>query len=253
VQRQQFSSQPLQHLPVIPYMPDRIVGIWLSVYHWIRTLVLLVRVQEMALNPVPTALPDTTLVARARAGSKQAFSELVGRHSAQVYGVSYKMLRNREDAEDNLQNVFIKAYRKIDQFEGKSHFSTWLVRIAINEAMMMLRKRAPEKAALQVDIDPSKPEPETNISFRDTHADPEREYIAKELASKALMGLNTNLRNTFVLHKGEGWTHPELAISMGIDKDTVKSRIFRARVRLRHRLQGLTRSKSIPVHADQAA
>lgn len=197
--------------------------------------------------PTPSSSSDSTLIARARAGSKQAFGELVGRHSAQVYGVSYRMLRNREDAEDNLQNVFIKAYRKIDQFEGKSHFSTWLVRIAINEAMMMLRKRAPEKAALQVDADPFKIEPETNVSFRDHHADPERQYIAKELTSKALQGLNTNLRNTFVLHKAEGWTHPELADSLGIDKDTVKSRIFRARVRLRQRLHNLTRSKPMAV------
>jgi RNA polymerase sigma-70 factor, ECF subfamily len=195
------------------------------------------------LNPTPSASSDSSLIAKARAGSKQAFGELVGRHSAQVYGVSYRMLRNREDAEDNLQNVFIKAYRKIDQFEGKSHFSTWLVRIAINEAMMMLRKRAPEKAALQVDVYPFKTEPETNVSFRDRHADPERQYIAKELTSKALQGLNSNLRDTFVLHKAEGWTHPELADSLGIDKDTVKSRIFRARVRLRQRLHCLTRSK----------
>lgn len=197
------------------------------------------------MHSTPIPLPDTVLIAKARSGSKQAFGELVGRHSAQIYGVSYRMLRNREDAEDNLQNVFIKAYRKIDQFEGKSHFSTWLVRIAINEAMMMLRKRAPEKAALQVDIDPLKAEPETNPRFRDTHADPERQYIAKELTLKALKSLNSNLRNTFVLHKAEGWTHPELADSLGIDKDTVKSRIFRARVRLRQRLHSLTRSKPI--------
>jgi RNA polymerase sigma-70 factor, ECF subfamily len=195
------------------------------------------------LNPIPTVLPDTALIARARAGSKQAFSELVGRHSAQIYGVSYRMLRNREDAEDNLQNVFIKAYRKIDQFEGKSHFSTWLVRIAINEAMMMLRKRAPEKAALQPDVDTTNATADTVGSFPDTHADPERQYIAKELTSKALESLNSNLRNTFVLHKAEGWTHPELADTLGIDKDTVKSRIFRARARLRQRLQNLTRPK----------
>jgi RNA polymerase sigma-70 factor, ECF subfamily len=195
------------------------------------------------LSSIPTVLPDTTLIARARAGSKQAFGELVGRHSAQVYGVSYRMLRNREDAEDNLQNVFIKAYRKIDQFEGKSHFSTWLVRIAINEAMMMLRKRAPERAVLQPDVDASKVEPDAVSGFQDTHADPERQYIAKELTAKALQSLNSNLRNTFVLHKAEGWTHPELADSLGIDKDTVKSRIFRARARLRQRLHSLTRTK----------
>lgn len=193
----------------------------------------------------PTLLPDATLIARARAGSHQAFGELVGRHSTRVYGVSYKMLRNHEDAEDNLQNVLFKAYKKIHQFEGKSLFSTWLTRIAINEAMMMLRKRGPEKAATFVNADPSKGQPEICTGIRDSHADPEREYIARELTSKALSALNPNLRNTFILHKTEGWTHPELAKSLGIDADTVKSRIFRARVRLRQQLQSLTNAESM--------
>ena len=188
----------------------------------------------------PTSLPEATLIANARAGNQQAFGELVGRHSTRVYGVSYKMLRNREDAEDNLQNVLFKAYKKILQFEGKSQFSTWLTRIAINEAMMMLRKRGPEKAAAFVDVDPSKSQPEICTGIRDSRADPEREYIARELAAKVFNGLNPNLRNTFILHKAEGWTHPELAKTLGIDAHTVKSRIFRARVRLRQQLRSLT-------------
>ena len=194
----------------------------------------------MSSQPLP---PDATLIAKVRAGSHQAFGELAVRHSAQVYGVSYKMLRNREDAEDNLQNVLFKAYRKIHQFEGKSQFSSWLIRIAINEAMMLLRKRRPERATASANMDPSKGQPDTIIGIRDSHADPEREYIARELTTKAFNGLNPNLRDSFILHKAEGWTHPELARTLGVDTGTVKSRIFRTRVRLRQLLQSLTNTE----------
>jgi len=188
---------------------------------------------------------DATLVARAREGNQNAFGELVRRHSARIYGVSFKMLRNREDAEDNLQNVLFKAHRKIHQFEGKSHFSTWLTRIAINEAMMMLRKRAPEKAAPHLSVDLMKSEPETEIQIPDLHADPERACIARDLTNKAFSELNPNLRKTFLLHKAEGWTHPELAKTLGTDTSAVKSRIFRARARLHQRLVLLTQPKSM--------
>src|SRR5579864_4428907 len=90
-------------------------------------------------------LPERTLVAKAQAGNEEAFTELVRRHSGQVYGLSLNMLRNREDAEDNLQNVLVKAFHHIDRFEGNSQFSTWLVRITINEALMKLRKRNSER------------------------------------------------------------------------------------------------------------
>src|SRR5580704_2719368 len=97
------------------------------------------------------AASEKELVAKARAGSRTAFGELARRHSHRVYGMSFRILKNREDAEDNLQNVFCKAFGKVQQFEGNSQFSTWLVRIAINEALMMLRKRRPEEAAASID------------------------------------------------------------------------------------------------------
>src|SRR5271169_7226137 len=100
-----------------------------------------------------TVHSEKALIARAREGSRTAFGELVRRHSHRVYGMSFRILKNREDAEDNLQNVFCKAYGKIRQFEGNSQFSTWLVRIAINEALMMLRKRKPEEAVTTLEED----------------------------------------------------------------------------------------------------
>lgn len=191
------------------------------------------------------SVSDVTLVAQAQRGDQSAFGELASRHSARIYGVSFKMLRNREDAEDNLQNALFKAHRKINQFEGKSRFSTWLTRIAINEAMMMLRKRAAELAVPHISVDLMKCEPEVEIPISDSKADPERACIARELATKAFRQLKPSLSTTFILHKAEGWTHPELARTMGADTSAIKSRIFRARARLRQELALLTQAPSM--------
>src|SRR5580704_16253956 len=87
------------------------------------------------------AIAEDPLIAKARAGSSEAFSELVWKHSRHIYGVSLRILKNHSDAEDNLQDVFCKVYKNIKRFEGRSRFSTWLVRIAINEALMKIRKQ----------------------------------------------------------------------------------------------------------------
>jgi RNA polymerase sigma-70 factor (ECF subfamily) len=163
--------------------------------------------------------------------------------------MSFKILKNREDAEDNLQNAFCKAYGKIRQFEGNSQFSTWLVRIAINEALMMLRKRQSGEVAESADGDPSTDNQWSQADSRDLRADPERQYLTKELATKAFDVLSPELRHTFILQKGEGWTSQEVAVALNIPADTVKSRIFRARVRLRQRLLALSKTASISVQA----
>jgi RNA polymerase sigma-70 factor (ECF subfamily) len=194
---------------------------------------------------------EQTLIANAREGSRTAFGELVRRHSHRVYGMSFKILKNREDAEDNLQNVFCKAYGKIRQFEGNSQFSTWLVRIAINEALMILRKRRPEDAAAftSADDDGTFDGNETRAELRDLRADPERQYLTKELATKALDALHPTLKYTFILQKGEGWTSRELAKAMEITPELVKSRIFRARVKLRQRLLALAKTESMALQS----
>src|SRR5271155_2928452 len=142
---------------------------------------------------------EEKLIASARAGSRTAFGELVRRHSSRVYGMSFKILKNREDAEDNLQNVFCKAYGKIRQFEGNSRFSTWLMRIAINEALMLLRKRRPGDVSSDGDGDGAVDDRETNAELRDLQADPERQYLTKELTERALDALQPTLKYTFIL------------------------------------------------------
>ncbi|HXM93065.1 MAG TPA: sigma-70 family RNA polymerase sigma factor [Candidatus Dormibacteraeota bacterium] len=181
-------------------------------------------------------LSEDILVAEARAGNQDAFTELVRRHSGKIFGVSLRMLKNREDAEDNLQNVLFKAYHNLGRFEGQSQFSTWLFRITINEALMKLRRHQSERQATYSDVQSNGlygnyPE------IEDKRQNHEREYINRELADIALRGLNPSLKNTFVLQKAEGWTNRELAGALGITVETVKSRIFRARTRSRRRLE----------------
>jgi RNA polymerase sigma-70 factor (ECF subfamily) len=159
--------------------------------------------------------------------------------------MSLKMLRNREDAEDNLQNAFCKAYGKIQQFEGNSQFSTWLLRIAINEALMTLRKRGAGEVALGAEQDRAADDPQRKVELRDVHPDPERQYLVKELASKALDVLPHPLKHTFILQKKEGWTNRELAETLDITPASVKSRIFRARARLRQRILDLSKTEPI--------
>lgn len=193
----------------------------------------------------PSNLPERVLVAKAQSGNEDAFTELVRRHSGQVYGLSLNMLRNREDAEDNLQNVLVKAFHHIDRFEGNSQFSTWLVRITINEALMKLRKRNSERISDYQAGNGPDDEPRTFPEIEDTRQDPERQYMSKELASKAFRGLNPSLQDTFILQKAEGWTNRELAQALGITVSTVKSRVFRARVRLRQQLLALTEPQPV--------
>ena len=188
----------------------------------------------------PSNLSERVLVTKAQSGNEEAFTELVRRHSGQVYGLSLNMLRNREDAEDNLQNVLVKAFHNIERFEGNSQFSTWLVRITINEALMKLRKRNAERISDYQAVSNNDDEPRAFPEIEDTRQDLERQYMSKELARKAFHGLNPSLQDTFILQKAEGWTNRELAQALGITVSTVKSRIFRARVRLRQQLRALT-------------
>jgi len=173
--------------------------------------------------------------------------ELYNRYSPKMLAVCYRFAHNREDAEDNLQNVLVKAFHHIDRFEGNSQFSTWLVRITINEALMKLRKRNSERISDYQAMGPNDDEPRAFPEIEDTRQDLERQYMSKELAHKAFYGLNPSLQDTFILQKAEGWTNRELAQALGITVSTVKSRIFRARVRLRQQLRTLSDTSQQPI------
>jgi RNA polymerase sigma-70 factor (ECF subfamily) len=191
---------------------------------------------------------EKELLEQACAGNAEAFSELIQPHWLAIYGISVRILKNHEDAEDNVQSALSKAYRKIRQFHGDSKVSTWLHRIAVNEALMELRRR---RAAHLLSIsETSANASELAVSeIEDPRPSPERRCIASDLASKALVEFDPALKNIFVLNKTEGWTHSELAKTFGTTDQTIKSRIFRARMQLRQRMRTLSEKPAASCHA----
>jgi RNA polymerase sigma-70 factor (ECF subfamily) len=172
---------------------------------------------------------------RTQAGNPEAFAELVRMHSPLIFQMSLKMLKNHADAEDNLQTVLCKAYAGIDRFEGRSRISTWLVSIAIHEALMRIRENRPDPLALA--LQKSESTESMLVEVGDAQPDPESRYMTKELVTKAFAGLPPSLVDLFIRNKSEGWTHRELARDVGITIASVKSRIFRVRERMQKQLR----------------
>jgi len=189
-------------------------------------------------SKMPIAAEDL-LLERAKAGNSEAFCELVRLNSSSVYGISLKILKNREDAEDNLQNVFCKAYRKISDFHGESRVSTWLFRIAINEALMQLRRRSDREVRFS-DVPDTDDKVPSIQDAEDLHSNPENRCIHSDLTEKAFRACSPTMANIFVLNKAEGWTIREIAKLFGTNPQTVKSRVFRTRIRLRQQMAALT-------------
>jgi len=180
---------------------------------------------------------EQLLTEQTRSGSPEAFAELVRMHSPQIYRISLKILKNHADAEDNLQTVLCKAYGNICRFEGRSRISTWLVSIAVNQALMHIRKHHPESIA--PNLLNSESAERMPIEVGDDHPNPERRYIAKELVARAFAGLPSSSVDLFIRNKAEGWTQRELAREKGITISSVKSRIFKARERMQERLEAI--------------
>lgn len=184
---------------------------------------------------------EELLVGGATRPTPEAFSELVHSNSKLIYNVSLGILKNHADAEDNLQNVLIKVYNNIHRFEGRSRLSSWLVRIAINEALMKIRK---SRLAAMRQIEPATQDQGNEIfETEDARPDPEHQCIANDLTAKALRCLSPSLRDTFLLCINEGWTVQELAHTTGIRSGTIKARMFRARAQMRYQLAHLAANK----------
>ena len=188
----------------------------------------------MVAQKAPT---DSELVKRAKAGDKDAFGELVVRNEAKVYGLCLKMLGNQEDAEDCLQEVFIKAYKALPRFRGDARFSTWLYRIAYNESLMRMRKKKLDTVPLDrpVELD------EGNISreHADWTTDPRADVINDELSNVLVQHVNEldpDNRIVFILRDVHGLSTGETAEALGLSVPAVKSRLHRARLFLRSRL-----------------
>lgn len=171
-------------------------------------------------------LDDEALAARVGSGDREAFAELVRRHQSGVYRVCYRVLGDREDARDAAQEAFIRAYRKIHSFEGRSAFRTWLMRLAVNVSLND-RKRRRESLSLEMipDVDGSSGPQERLL-----------EDERSELLHRALGKLKTEHRAAVVLHDLEGMSWEEAAEILEVPQATARSWAHRGRVRLKELL-----------------
>ena len=178
---------------------------------------------------------ETELLRRARNGDHEAFEQLARRYSSRILATSRRILRNSADAEDNVQNVLVKVYTNLRQFQETALLSTWLTRITINEALMKLRSSAAEKYRADSATKSVGQQPTERCTNR---ISPEAQCITRELAFKAVNSVSPTLRDVFVLYAVEGWTQKELSSTQGIALQTVKTRIFRARRKMKAHLEG---------------
>lgn len=189
-------------------------------------------------NVVGDTGAELKLVEAARAGDLAAFEQLVRKYDRNVFRIAQHITQNREDAEDVVQDAFLKAYQKLDQFQGNSKFYTWLVRIAVNEALMRLRKRRNDKT-VSMDDDVETEDGSMQREFADWAPNPEQLFSQTELGDilgKAVQGLPSSFRTVFVLRDVEGMSTEETAEMLGLSIPAVKSRLLRARLQLRDRL-----------------
>lgn len=181
---------------------------------------------------------DLALAEQAKQGSKQAFTELVERYAARVFRVARHITKNDQDAEDVLQETFLKAFSRLDQFEGGSKFYTWLVRIAVNEALMKIRRQK-RHATVSLDQELETDDGSLVREVRSAGEDPEQHYGREELRTRiedAIDGLSETYRAVFVLRDVEGLSTDETAQMLGLSISAVKSRLLRARQQLRQKL-----------------
>ena len=185
-----------------------------------------------------SSIDESQLVTQSREGDTTAFNELVRRYEGKIFRLAQHVTQNKEDAEDVLQETFLKAYEHLDQFKGDSKFYTWIVRIAVNQALMKLRRRKTDKSvSLDETIDTGEDTVTREIAAWDE--DPEQRFSREELGSildSAVQSLEPLYRSVFVLRDIEELSTEETAEALGLSIPAVKSRLLRARLQLRERL-----------------
>jgi RNA polymerase sigma-70 factor (ECF subfamily) len=174
-----------------------------------------------------------------RSGDREAFTRLVDETSGHIYRVALQILGDEQDAEDVLQETYIKAFRALPNFEGRSSVTTWLYRIAVNEALMLVRKRKPQAISIDEGT-PFDAESESEaMEIVDFCCLPEGELLTSEsrrFLDRAIKNLPTNLRVVFVMRDLEGMSIQETSEALGLSENNVKTRLLRARLRLRQEL-----------------
>jgi RNA polymerase sigma-70 factor (ECF subfamily) len=188
------------------------------------------------------ALSDDELVGRARASDVAAFEELIGRHEEKIYRLAMRFTRNETDAAEVLQETFLSAWRNLDKFEGKAQFASWLYRVAVNAALMLLRsqKRHPQVAVEDVTAEAlgeaAKDASPGLGAGTDWSRRPDEQFQSEELRRQiqlAVDQLPESQRSVFLMRDVDGLSTEETAELLGVSLPTVKTRLHRARLTLR--------------------
>lgn len=180
---------------------------------------------------------EPVLVAAAKAGDISAFDTLVNRYERKIFRLTQNITQNREDAEDAMQEAFLKAYEHLGDFAGNSRFYTWLVRIAVNQALMKLRRRRPNIVSLDEEIDTGEDMMPREIEdWGPSPVDRFEQTEMREILSKVIGELDPSFRIVFQLRDIEQLSTEETAEALGLSVPAVKSRLLRARLKLRQRL-----------------
>jgi len=194
------------------------------------------RVMTPATEPA-SADGEAALVARAREGDAAAFTELVNRYERKIFRLARHITQNPEDAEDVLQETFLRAYEHLSDFQGHSKFYTWLVRIAVNQALMKLRRRRSDRSvSLDEPVDTGEDQVTREIAVWDN---PEQRYSQeeiREILAKAIESLPPIFRTVFILRDIDELSTEETAAALNLSVPAVKTRLLRARLRLREKL-----------------
>lgn len=200
-----------------------------------------VRHQFMASPPSPSSQPafnETPLVLQARTGDIEAFSKLVEKYEGKIFRLARHITNSQEDAEDILQETFLKAYEHLGEFQGNSKFYTWIVRIAVNESLMKLRKRKSDRSvSLDEQIDTGEDVIAREIAvWEDNPEDKYSQQELREILDEAIASLPPIFRSVFVLRDIEELSSEETAQMLNLTVPAVKSRLLRARLKLREKL-----------------
>jgi len=191
---------------------------------------------------------EAAMVREAQGGNTESFSTLIRRYEQRIYRLGYVVTKNSDDAEGVLQETFTKAYVDLGQFNGETRFYTWLIRIAMNEALTKLRQRyALVDNSLEVSVEADEPVSVPNDVER-WREYPENCYTRNELGgilSRALLGLETRLRLVFALRDMEGLSAEDTARLLGISVEAAKGRLLRARLELRDKLSTWFKASSV--------
>ncbi len=185
---------------------------------------------------------DSVLVKRAQGGDVAAYNELMRRHQGKIYGLIYNMTGNQQDAEDLVQEVFLKGFKVLKRFKGKSSFYTWIYRIAINRTINFVKKRRNRFAISLHDMDAAVEADPAYVELSSKES-PFRDASLSELQQKlnaALQTLSEKHRAVVVLHDIQGVPHEEIGKMLGCSSGTVRSRLFYARQQLQAELAEFT-------------